>query len=328
MSDAPAAPAAPPAAPATPPAAPATPPTTPPATPPAAEYDWRSTISDEAIRNAPALATIKAKDANEFTNIVTKQLVNAQKMLGAEKVLRPKADWTPEQTKQWYKDTLNIPDTADAYKIDLTAYEKVVKPEGLTELKTFFAKNNFSQAQAEAFTKEYYGRALANQQQEEARLAQQERDWDAQTRTKWGQNYQKNMDLVDYAKQRLPESMQKLLQSEPGLAKHPAMLDMLQQLGAEASDDNVSGAMRGNTAPTPGSNPNHPVEIQSRLNEIENDSTWLEILHLGGLDGLRRKCMEDGRSFAPLQAKFEAMKKERLDLYKRQSDARKAMAGK
>jgi hypothetical protein len=67
----------------------------------------------EDLRNEPSLRTFTDPGA------LAKSYVNAQRMIGADKVAKPGQSWTDDQYNDWYAN-VGRPDSADAYELDVS----------------------------------------------------------------------------------------------------------------------------------------------------------------------------------------------------------------
>tara|TARA_R100001440_G_C2477036_1_gene112701 strand:+ start:346 stop:702 length:357 start_codon:yes stop_codon:yes gene_type:complete len=85
------------------------------------EFNFRDHI-DETIRDDPSLSTYKD------INGMAKSLINAQKMVGADKVAIPGKYTTPEEMDSFYS-KIGRPETADGYEL---SSNEVIGDEGVT----------------------------------------------------------------------------------------------------------------------------------------------------------------------------------------------------
>ena len=101
------------------------------------EFNFRDHI-DETIRDDPSLSTYKD------INGMAKSLINAQKMVGADKVAIPGKYTTPEEMDSFYS-KIGRPETADGYEL---SSNEVIGDEGVTFFRELAHKNGLTQTQA------------------------------------------------------------------------------------------------------------------------------------------------------------------------------------
>ncbi len=78
-------------------------------------FDWRADLPDDINREDPSLATIQGKDIGEVVAALAKQQINAQQMMGLDKIAIPGKNATDEQRRE-YMTQLGCPETVDGYK--------------------------------------------------------------------------------------------------------------------------------------------------------------------------------------------------------------------
>jgi hypothetical protein len=126
----------------------------------ATNADWRSQLPDD-IKNEATLS--KFTDLGAFA----KSYVNLERMLGAEKIPRPKGDFDPTSTEwQMYLDAGGRPKTADEYKFEEAKlpegveydsqlegkFKSVAHMAGLNNKQAAMLRDMFAAYQTEAFT--------------------------------------------------------------------------------------------------------------------------------------------------------------------------------
>jgi hypothetical protein len=75
--------------------------------------EWRTALPED-IREHNVIRQVKADDAASALRSIAGQLVNAQKLIGVDKIPAPQENWTPEQRSQWAREHLGLPRTANA----------------------------------------------------------------------------------------------------------------------------------------------------------------------------------------------------------------------
>lgn len=117
---------------------------------PPAPTDWRTSIPED-IRNEPSLSTIKDIPS------LAKSYVNAQRLIGADKVVVPKPGAPQAQWDEFYN-KIGRPDVPDKYELpkDLKLHEGLkFDDEKLKEIKGNFHKMGLTAAQGQQLLKMY-----------------------------------------------------------------------------------------------------------------------------------------------------------------------------
>lgn len=146
---------------------------------------WATGLNvDQEILKAPMFSSIKSIDD------VVKGYYNAQKMVGADKIVVPNKNSSAEDWKNYYIKA-GLPENFDSYKVELpqtfdnqefnnellkTAYEMNVKPDQLQKLATLFEESN------NKIVAEY-----------EAQQAQMIQDTARELQQEWGQGFEKQL---------------------------------------------------------------------------------------------------------------------------------------
>jgi hypothetical protein len=191
----------------------------------------------EDLRNEPSLRTFTDPGA------LAKSYVNAQRMIGADKVAKPGQSWTDDQYNDWYA-AVGRPDSADAYDANFgedadseqtarfrqVAWEAGLQPRQLSKIVDFF-----NEAGAEAQT------ATQTRTEEAVFAAEQE------LRKEFGQAFEQRMGLAQSAARTLlgNEGMEMFenVQLADGrmLGDHPDVVRMFANLAEQIGEDNLVG---------------------------------------------------------------------------------------
>ncbi len=146
------------------------------------EFNFRDHI-DETIRDDPSLSTYKD------INGMAKSLINAQKMVGADKVAIPGKYTTPEEMDSFYS-KIGRPDTADGYEL---SSNEVIGDEGVTFFRELAHKNGLTQTQAENILTEYGGYIDTMGEKTEEQIEQIRVGLEKDLQNEWGDQYEKNI---------------------------------------------------------------------------------------------------------------------------------------
>lgn len=240
--------------------------------------DWRDKIQDESLRQDPTILNIKAGNADEALTALSQQLVHSQKVLGGEKVLRPKDDWTPEARREWKSEVLNIPVDKDGYKLEgFKAPEGAHLPENFT---SSFVENlanplELSDAQASSILQH-----MVDSDQLRQKSMNEERSQTAEkqllaVKEQWGDKYDANMEIVEYGlKSVAPERLVKLISDDSLLSTDPDLIDTFYKVGQMLQSDNPAGLREGSKAPLG----NKAAALQ-RIQELEASNDWLKFIN-------------------------------------------------
>lgn len=152
----------------------------------ATEFNFRDHI-DETIRDDPSLATYKD------INGMAKSLINAQKMVGADKVAIPGKYTTPEEMDAFYA-KIGRPEAPDGYELKVN---DAIGEDGVNFFKELAHKNGLTQTQADSILSEYgeYIGSVTNQTEEQ--IDQVRNEIDTQLKAEWGNEYQRKFDLAN-----------------------------------------------------------------------------------------------------------------------------------
>jgi hypothetical protein len=195
----------------------------------------------------PALADIK--DLNGFA----KSYINAQQMIGADKVVLPRTDAPPEEWNQFYT-KLGRPEAVDGYdfsKIELPK-EFPRDEKGEKFVKELFHKTGLSTKQAENVYKEYATfQAGELQAFRDAQAAKVQEGLDS-LQTEWGNKYEGEVALAKQAINAFGGEALKELMNSTGLGDHPVLIKVFNAIGKSLAEDKAfrDGSLNNGFAPT------------------------------------------------------------------------------
>jgi hypothetical protein len=249
----------------------------------AAEFDFRQHI-DEGLRDDPSLSSYKD------INGMAKSLINAQKMVGADKVAIPGSWGTDADWSQVY-DKLGRPAEASAY--ELNAGEESVQENVDWFKETAHAvglNNNQAQQLLEAYNERMGAQGTVSEEQMEGQRVQLETDM----RREMGEDFERNMGAANSVLEEFGGGELTELQMADGtlLGDNPQLIMMLTNLAGfmreRMGEDTFNG--RGNEPGLSGADvaqklsqitmPNSPYWDR---NHPEHDQYVNEALRLRGL---------------------------------------------
>lgn len=210
----------------------------------------------EGLREAPALKNFKSLEG------LTKSLLSAQKMVGADKLVMPNDSSSDEEKAEFFS-KIGRPDTPEGYEF------KKIDPNSLP--KGLDANPEFEKA----FANKAFELGLSKDQANQLRDWHQElvmgshRDVDAETqeefeksssalKKEWGMAYQANVDLANKV---LIKFDPQLTLVDMGLGNNPSLIKMFAAIGKSMSEDSF---IAGEAEKTPGN-------AQSEINAILGD---------------------------------------------------------
>lgn len=170
------------------------------------------------------------------------QLVNAQSALGTKRLAVPQEDWGTDEWEDFYS---NVRPADAEYTIpdEITVGEESVPvdlpDETIQEFVDFTAELGLSQHQFDQLYEAYVGMGIEQNAASEESIAKSIEDARTSVRMDWGDNYEVNLAQANQAYEamasEIPE-IKELVESDPVVANHPAVLKLFHRL-AEVSGD-------------------------------------------------------------------------------------------
>lgn len=148
-----------------------------------AEFNFRDHI-DESIRNDPSLSSYK-----DVTGMA-KSLINAQKMIGADKIAIP-GNWATEEDWSQVYSKLGRPDDATGYNI---ATNDIMQDNDVDWFKDVAHKVGLNTQQAETLFSEYTTLISDLQSQGVTDLTNLSNEREGELRKEWGNNFEARID--------------------------------------------------------------------------------------------------------------------------------------
>lgn len=248
--------------------------------------DWLKGFEgiDEELINDPSLKPIKD------VNGLIKSYVNAQRLVGADKVIVPKANADKSEWDAFYS-KLGKPENLESFKLDKTA-DSMFDDAFLDKFKATAYELNILPAQAQKLYEAMNGveREATSQYVEQAKVKYTE----AVTglKTKYGEAFDQKIGLARTAVMELGgEDFQKYLR-DTGMGNDPKLTEMFIKIGEMISkEDNVGGG-------SPKSNTLTPDEARSKYHDIMNDPN--DSYHDNTKIGHKARIDEVGKIFAAM----------------------------
>lgn len=236
--------------------------------------DWRAGLPEE-LRGDKSLESIKGKDWAEAGPVLVKNYIHAQSLVGADKIIIPGKDATKEQVAE-YRKKLGVPEKPEDYAHKL--------PEGLTEdkidkklLDTWKQRlhaQGLSKTQAEAVIADYLTDNVGTIKANETAAAKQQEKWELELKTKFGGDYDKQVNFARHALDKLGNPELTALLDSSGLGSNPAVVEFFAKAGKAISDDSA----RGNGGSQFSGKPTSAAGAQSALEAFNRDVAKQEAL--------------------------------------------------
>lgn len=236
--------------------------------------DWRNALPED-LRSDPVFETIKATSVDEALPNIAKQLVNAQGMIGADKLVVPGEHATDEQRNEFFT-KLGRPAEAKDYTFEMPegVKEEDLDTELLDKWKGRLFESGATSAQANKVISEYLADQAASIAAEKAAADKQFQDWETETRTRFGDKLEETTNLAKYAvKEAGNEKFLKVLESY-GLGSHPDVIEGLASLGRSISESptKVGDHQRFSSR-------SDPASAMAALNAFNRDPEKQRLLH-------------------------------------------------
>lgn len=227
--------------------------------PPAAVVKWTDNLPPE-IKAHPVLS--KYKDSTE----AVKALVEAQSLIGADKIIIPSKDAKPEEWNARVWDRLGRPKDPAGYVLptdlkipeDLPIDEKLV-----TNFKAEAHKQGLLPHQVAAMYKWFMNEQIAQHGIFKEGINTTRNEAETKLRRDWGAAFGQNVALGEKVLDAFAEPETLTFLKQNGLHNDPSFIKFLAKIGSSFSEDQLIGKPRGLTLT--------PEEAQIEINKIRND---------------------------------------------------------
>ena len=202
--------------------------------------DWRAGLPED-IRDSAAFKDIKAANHTEALEQMARRTINAQALVGRDKVILPGVNPTPEDLRTFYtgigcpaeaKDYELPGELPEAYKVDEAATQAFFKEAhdmGLTKTQTA----RIIRMDSARFVKAAEGRDTAQQsaiQEDEIAL-----------RTEWGNAYDERMAMAKDAVETLGGQELRDFMDNTGLGNNHVLCKAFSKMGKMMAEDEILG---------------------------------------------------------------------------------------
>lgn len=201
--------------------------------------DWRDQIPEEIRTNA---VFSNVKDIGDLAN----QFVNAQKLIGAEKILKPKEDWKEEDWDKFFN-SIGRPESPDKYsKPEVKLAEGLEMDETAINdaLKTFY-KAGLTQKQADSVLG-FYSNLINNQVEKANKEAEKGRiESENSLKSEFGDKYDEKLDIARSVIKKFGDDDLINLLEGTGLGDSPVVIKLLSRVGDAILEDKAIGKGQG-----------------------------------------------------------------------------------
>lgn len=250
---------------------------------PTPNSSWLDSL-DEPFRNDPTIRSIKAENSAQALNALANMTVNAQKLVGVEKIPALKPDMAQEAKVDWFQKYLGVPKDPSGYQfIDKFESSKDdngepvlsdIPPE-LTERARKLAHGaQLTPSQASEMYNAMVADHFTSEQSSQESLRLDIIKQMGELHNEWGAKFDSNMEVAKFAYERiLPESLQEKFSEMPELLNNPDFIKMFEKIGRGMADDSIRGGS-GSNDPSVSS----PAQAISALRSLEGTEEWRSVL--------------------------------------------------
>lgn len=208
---------------------------------------WRAGLGE--MGNHPAFSIYKGEDLVQAPRAVLKSFLEAQALVGADKIAKPQESWSAEQHDKFWSE-LGMPATAKDYKLsEVKLPDGVTMDEGFRDKMLEVARGaRLTNQQFDTIYKHYIEANAADYTRFQESEKQAVAKWENDQRTRLGSAYDATKDLAARAltaagagpDSELLGKLQGLVFSDgTPLLRHPAFLDVFGALGKTLSEGNL-----------------------------------------------------------------------------------------
>lgn len=240
------------------------------------EVSWHASLP-EALRAEPSLAQIKGKDFAEAVPVLAQNYVSAQRMIGADKILKPQKHWGEKEWGEFYG-AVGRPEKPDGYKFSEFKLEEglVLDDAKLAKAREHFHKLGFTPAQADGVLQYYVGSLNEATKSEREGSAQSRTAAEAKLKQELGgdEQYRVAVDMANSVVTRFgDEELIGFLKATPAIANHPSMVKFLHKVAGLLSEDKARG---------PGGGPalvSGQTQATGEINRLVTDKDFMAALN-------------------------------------------------
>jgi hypothetical protein len=242
--------------------------------------DFRTMIPEE-FRADPTLTDIK-----DVTGLV-KGYINAQRMVGMDKVIVPKEGDPAEKWAEAFG-KLGRPTDAGGYKFQLPQNLPPDFPADtvLKELAPIFHKANLTQSQAQALAQEIITKEMADYTSGLTEQDSQRNAWQGEIKKAWGSEFDQNQAIARNAVATFGGPEMKAFLEESGLGDNPQVANLFLKIGKALGEDKAFREGSANQGFAAG-----PQQAQMELTRLQGDAAFMK-QYLSADDPMHKQAVE------------------------------------
>lgn len=227
---------------------------------------WRDTLPED-LRKEPSLANI-----NDVASLA-KGYVHAQRLVGADKILKPRDDWKPEQWSEFYK-SIGRPEKPEEYEFQTP---EGFKPDeaSMAEWRKRLYDLGLTKTQAKRMVEEFWKEQTSALQKHQKLQEERLQTWEQETKNLFGNRFDEAVNLSRYALKEFGSKELIDLLEESGFGNHPQVVQFFSKVGQAMAERSPAGG--------PGSGARSvtmaPEQAQAALVQFRQDREKMAALH-------------------------------------------------
>ena len=237
--------------------------------PDASSFSWREHLPDDIDQTDPSLAMVNGTSATEVINQFAKMHLNAQKMIGRDKISIPGKDATEEEQRA-YMTATGCPETVDGYTAPTENISEKFDADLFTASREEAHRLGMTASQLAGMSRFLDKRQSEAAEEQAAASATQIGEWEASIEKEHGDAFAQNTALAKAVIHEYGGDDMESLLEERGLGSHPALFNMLNKIGRALGEDEVVG--QGGTH----SFANTPEQASSEWDALKLDEPFME----------------------------------------------------
>jgi hypothetical protein len=229
--------------------------------------EWKMAL-DESVRNAPSLNLIHDVPS------LAKGYVNAQKLIGSDKIPMPSQHATADEWRDVYK-KLGLPETIDDYKVEFS--EDMATKAGddaLGFLKQTAYELNMMPSQYKGFVEAIYKAEMDAQEGQKTRHTNESKEAVEALKQEWGLAFEAKATVASNVLREFANDKDWEYLEKQGLTNSPEIARIMAKVGEKLYGE---GAIRGDGDTQPGIY--SPGEALGEIEKLQGDPAYLDGNH-------------------------------------------------
>lgn len=219
-------------------------------------FEGHDQLGDDILSN-PSLKALKSP-----TDLL-KSYVNAQKMIGADKVVLPNKNSTPEEWLQLYH-KMGMPTDFEGYSLE-KGEKAILNEDFYNTFKEAAFKNNLLPNQAQALFDIINNQSLQEYERQQAEQKEMREAAINGLREEWGDGFERNLQAAKVAVEEFGGDELRKYLNDTGMGNDPQLIKAFSKIGQDfLKEDTFEGESKSAYAMT-------PDEAQAKANEIMGD---------------------------------------------------------